>query len=71
MKKMTDVNTESNLKLHSYNGRMLTVPEILLLKFYKLRATEQNREADEKRSEKELLLRISLNMGIQMVCSQV
>jgi hypothetical protein len=47
------------LKLHSYNGRMLTRPEILLCQFSERRNIEMKRLADEKMMEKLVLSRIS------------
>jgi hypothetical protein len=47
------------VKLHAYNNRMLSRPEILLCKFNEKRNAEQKRLADEKMLEKLVLSRIS------------
>lgn len=47
------------VKLHPYNNRMLSRPEILLCQFNEKRNAEQKRLADEKMLEKLVLSRIS------------
>lgn len=47
------------VQLHAHNGRMLTLPEVLIEQFHEMRNAEQKKIVDEKMSEKMMMSRIS------------